>query len=243
MLKAATLFVFVLFSAAAVEAQENADKSREYLFEIRANGFRYGDFSVVLSEDARTYQVDVTAEAKGIFGFLLQAKYSGSSSGTIKPNANRQGTEFTARSSRILVNRTQSVTYQSGQPTTVSVLPPRRRTALSDPQQISGKYNDPLSFLANLVENVGPNCPASANLYDGRRITKVTFGSETLQSSTVTCDGIYEIVDGPDHSLQKGVRKFGVVSRYDRGETGALTLNSVDFESKGNVITLTRLGK
>jgi hypothetical protein len=219
-----------------------AGERHEYPFEIRANGFRYGDFLVVLEEDAQTYSVEVSAEARGIFGFMLRAKYSGTSKGQKRPDGLRQGLDFKARSSRIFADRTQQVTYQDGQPKTVFILPLKRRTALSDPQKIVGNFNDPLSFLANLVANPGTTCPPQADLYDGRRITKVTLEPDLPEPDSLTCTGTYEIIEGPDHSLQKGVRRFGITALYERDLSGVPMLKSVKFLSGGNEILLSRLG-
>ncbi|NOX73365.1 MAG: DUF3108 domain-containing protein [Alphaproteobacteria bacterium] len=219
-----------------------AGERHEYPFEIRANGFRFGDFLVVLEEDAQTYRVEVSAEARGVFGFMLRARYSGTSTGEKRPDGTRLGLDFKARSSRIFADRTQQVTYQDGQPKTVFILPLKRRTALSDPLKVTGSFNDPLSFLANLVANPGTTCPAPADLYDGRRITKVTLEPGLPEPNSLTCTGTYEIIEGPDHSLQKGVRRFGLTASYGRDLTGILLLKSVKFESGGNEILLSRLG-
>jgi len=231
-----------LFLGAVNAAQAQTVTPRDFLFEVRANGFRYGDFLVSLRETGKTYSVDVSAQATGIFGFLLRARYSGTSTGEIGADGTRKGVVFWASSSRIFANRTQRVTYLKGRPQTVSILPLKRRTTLSDPTEIAGNFNDPLSFLANLVANPGTTCLPPADLYDGRRITRVMLTPAPSKPGTLICSGSYKIIEGPDHSLQRGVRQFTVRATYDRVPVIGLKLERVDFESNGNIITLNRLG-
>jgi hypothetical protein len=233
-LKGLTFSVALILSPAISQADE-------ILFDIRANGFRYGDFALTKTANTSGYSVAVSSEAKGLFGFMIRAKYSGKSSGVFNGDGNPVTTKFTANSSQIFAKRTSEVEFEGGKPVSVVITPLKRRTTLSDPSLLSGPYLDPLSFLANTAQLTGASCPMEQQLYDGRRITQVSFEGQVDINGNLTCSGGYEIIQGPDHSLQKDVRKFAVVLIYTKTGQHDLRLKTVELTSGSNVISLHRL--
>ncbi|MFT4716676.1 MAG: hypothetical protein ACI9ZD_001406 [Paracoccaceae bacterium] len=215
-------------------------KSDEYLFDIKANGFRYGAFSVISSQVATNYSITVNAQAQGLFGLVLQAKYNGRSAGMFAENGARISTAFKAHSSRLFANRTAEVTFENGQPTIVNINPAKRRTALSDPERIPGPILDPLSFLDSVMLLPDGTCPKNQRMYDGRRITVISFEKTTIKNGVLACQGSYEIVEGPDHSLQRGIRRFNVILRYARVDGVQWVIKSLEFTSKNYGLILVK---
>ena len=111
---------------------------------------------------------------------------------------------------------------------------------MSDAALITDPRLDPLTFLGLFLQDRTAGCPAPGNLYDGRRLTRVVFTPVAAEPDRLTCDGVYEIVRGPDHSIRKGFRRFGVVLEYDLAHGGRL--DEVRFRSGDSLILLQRMG-
>jgi len=211
-------------------------------FLVTADGWRVGQLDASYREINTRYAVTLKGGATGIFGFLFQATYDGKTRGHLNAAGRHVPDVFRARSHRIFKTRHQEVDFTRGLPTKITINPARDMTALSDPALITDQRMDPLSFLGIFLEDRRQGCPKPANLYDGRRLTRVSFAEVPMSADTITCKGIYQIVKGPDHSIRKGYRKFGVVLTYKKGDThGAARLDRVDFTSGSNTLVLRRL--
>ncbi len=217
------LILFVLFplSAAAV-SQESPLNIR---FEIRANGLRFGELSVDMSQAPTGYSVAVTANAQGLAGLLLRAHYHGNSLGVTDESGTMTATGFSASSKRIFKHRNAQVTFTDGRPVSVVMDPFKDRTELSDPKLVNIPVLDPLSFLALMVFHKTDGCPVARDLYDGRRQTRVSFSESKSESGDTLCTGFYEIVKGPDHSIIDGVRRFGIVLTFTHEAASARLVN------------------
>ncbi len=231
------LFCLMVLSLASQPAFGQT-ATQPLIYEITANGFHYGAFSVTYVEQETTYDMTATADAQGLFGFMLRAHYTGTASGVLQNSATRQSEVFEATSKRIFKSRTSRVTFSQGVPKSVKISPKKHRTEMSDPAKITHPVMDPLSYLAGMVINRGDACPAVGDLYDGRRVTRISFVPRPDTKADLICDGTYDIVAGPDHSLRKGYRRFGVVLVYARAVGGELTLRKADFISGRNLIEL-----
>ncbi len=228
----------LLIIAAPAEAARDVNAS----FLVTADGWRVGQLDASYSETGRSYAVTLKGGATGIFGLLFQATYDGSTRGHLNAARRHVPDVFRARSHRIFKTRHQEVDFKRGLPVTVTIDPIRDRTALSDPGLVRDQRMDPLSFLGIFLQDRLGGCPKAANLYDGRRLTRVTFSEVAAPADTITCSGTYKIIKGPDHSIRKGYRTFGVVLSYKRGGTGrAAHLDRVDFTSGSNTLILRRM--
>lgn len=217
-------------------------RAENYRFDIHANGFHYGEFDVLITETPGAYKVGVVAEAKGIFGFVIRARYKGEALGDIV-STDWVSTYFKARSSRIFVDRTSEVRFEAGRPVFVRIAPEKRKTELSSPLAVKVAVQDPLSLLANLILYSGPDCPKSQLLYDGRRITRVAFKPRQKAAKSFTCHGFYEIIEGPDHSLQKGERRFALKLEYQQSSDGSASLEAIRITSGSNEIAFTKVAE
>jgi hypothetical protein len=207
------------------------------VFDILAGGLKFGTFVVQTTTSGIGYSIDVTAQANGVFGMLTRSKYKGRSRGVAQRNI---PSHFEASSSRIFKSRTTRITFVEGVPSLVTVTPEKDQTVLTDPNQIEIARIDPLTLIYRIEYSSG-GCPEKQYLYDGRRLTEVSFQVTKPMGDTVLCYGTYEIKKGPDHSLQKGVRQFQVQLIYQKMIGGILyELKDVQVISGNNKIRLIR---
>lgn len=228
----------LLLCAAPLRAAPDISAS----FQVTADGWRVGQLDASYHETGTRYAVTLKGGATGIFGFLFRATYDGKTHGHLSAAGRHVPDVFRARSHRIFKTRHQEVDFTRGLPTKVTINPVDDMTGLSDPTLVSDQRMDPLSFLGIFLEDRQQGCPKPADLYDGRRLTRVSFAEGPVTADTITCNGVYQIVKGPDHSIRKGYRKFSVVLTYKKGDTqGAAHLDRVDFTSGSNTLVLRRL--
>lgn len=231
-----TAFLLAPPNLALAAATESA------VFEITANGFYYGEMRLKYTDANQKYDFEVAAEAQGILGLLIRSKYSGSSSGRLGSLGNLVSNHFQARSKRVFKDRKSDVTFDNYKPIAVTVTPKKDHTPLTDPTTVTDKRTDPLSFLASLFHNTNIGCPLAGDLYDGRRLTRVSVAPVPAESGHIRCKGTYAIIMGPDHSIQSGKRSFNVELEYQKTTT-ALVLQKAWFTSGHNILELVRLAK
>ncbi len=221
-------------------------------FDVRADGFRFGALTAVYRErPGRRYTITLKGKAQGILGFFLRAGYDGISKGSLLRNGRMQPEVFYARTYRIFKKRVQRVDFLHGFPVKVAIAPKRDMTEMSDPAKVTDLRLDPLSFLGLFIQDRRKGCPAPANMYDGRRLTRVSFAEQTgKDDGHIRCNGTYEIVEGPDHSILPGIRSFPVSLDYapvddatgKTGRKGRLRqLQRIEVRSGVNRLVLTRV--
>lgn len=210
------------------------------VFAVTANGWSIGELNASYTQTGNAYDVTLKGGAQGLFGFLLQATYDGHSSGHLNADGQPITDIFTATSHRIFKSRRQRVDFLNNRPVAVSIEPSRDMTELSDPALVTDDRVDPLTYLGQFLQDRTSGCPAPADLYDGRRLTRVSFNLVIGPADAIICDGEYKIVKGPDHSIRKGYRSFGVRLEYKMGDASAAHLDRVDFSSGGNTLVLQR---
>jgi len=214
-------------------------------FEVWADGFHIGQLSARYKTTVSGYTITVKGKAAGILGFLLRASYDGISKGAFVANGRMRPNVFYARTSRIFKKRVQRVDYRNGLPIKVAIAPKRDLTEMSDPSLVRTARLDPLSFFAIFMQDRRSGCPASADLYDGRRLTHVTLAPTPPAAKDaenhLRCVGSYQITRGPDHSILPGIRSFPVQFDYarDKGQT-MFRLDRIEVTSGSNHVVLTR---
>ncbi len=214
-------------------------KTQTAVFDITANGRAFGTMALDYRATATTYSLAVTAEATGLFGFLLRAQYDGQASGMISPDQGLVPLRFSAASERLFKRRNTEISFENNRPTQVTLTPKRDRTSLTDPSIITDTRTDPISLLAELFTWQSPGCPPPRRLYDGRRLSLVDISDATPSATGQTCRGSYQITQGPDHSLQSGKRRFGLAYHYEI-TANSQTLTGAEFTSGSTTILLTR---
>ena len=225
--------------AGPVEA-ENTTTAR---FDVRTNGFRFGALEAIYSIQGNRYTVDIRADAQGFLGLLLRSHYQGSSRGILDANGNMISQLFTAHSRRIFKDRLQTVSFRDSLPTKVDIIPESEKTDMSDPVLVTDKRRDPLSFFAEFVQDRNSGCAGPADLYDGRRMVRVTLQQRNTKDGHLRCEGVYRIVKGPDHSIQSGHRTFGLRLDYRFLENKTSRLKWITFTSGRNEVILERLAQ
>ncbi|MFQ5437557.1 MAG: hypothetical protein ACE5DK_01875 [Paracoccaceae bacterium] len=234
------LIAIALFFVTALPL--HAGSGQVVLLAVTADGWRLGELEARYLETGKSYDVRLLGAATGLWGFFLQATYDGHGAGRIAKGGPPVPDFFEAKSHRIFKTRHQRVDFTGGQPVKVFVDPARDRTALSDPLLVTDTRIDPLSYLGVFLQDRESGCPPPGELYDGRRETRVVFNPVTSGDGDIVCEGVYEIIKGPDHSIRKGFRQFGVRLVYRRvANAGLARLDQVDFRSGRNTIVLQRL--
>lgn len=229
----------ILLCLLLLPAPLSAEVREKAVFAITANTFRVGDMTLDFQETDGRYRFEVSSWATGIFGFITRSQYDGWSEGE-RRNGRLIPSAFEATSVRIFKNRKVRVAFSpEGKPQSVDISPVRDRTAKSDPTTIPAGRIDSLSYLAMLFLPAGNTCPEPADLYDGRRMTRLDLSPMPAPDGRLTCTGTYRITEGPDHSLRKGHRSFGVKLDYRRMDQ-SLRLERAWFTSGDNVVELIR---
>ncbi|GEM_PF-2002461 len=237
------LILTAMLAGGALAPASAASRDVTAIFQVTADGWRLGELAATYAETGDNYEVTLKGGARGLWGFLLQASYDGRALGTRDATGQPVSKLFEAKSHRIFKSRHQKVDFAAGKPVAVLIDPPKDRTEMSDPTLVGDQRTDPLSYLGVFLQNRLSGCPEPGNLYDGRRVTRVSFNLVTSTSGRIACAGVYEIVKGPDHSIRKGYRSFGVRLEYrpaQEPEQGA-RLERVDFSSGSSVLVLQRL--
>ncbi|MCB1368024.1 MAG: DUF3108 domain-containing protein, partial [Rhodobacteraceae bacterium] len=200
MRRLAILLCFLLLPAPLL-----ADIREEAVFTIAANGHHVGEMALEFQETDGQYRFDVASWATGIFGFVTRAQYDGWSEGQRTEDGLLQSSLFTSRSERVFKTREVQVRFDvSGMPLEVTITPESERTSHSHPALIPPGRIDSLSYLATLFLPLAGTCPGPADLYDGRRMTRIELMAEPGPEGRLICTGTYRITAGPDHSLRKG---------------------------------------
>jgi len=215
-----------------------ADPVHAASYEVRADGFRFGLMSVETTTSPGAYGITVSAEAQGLFGFLLQSHYLGTAEGILDPSGRPEPRRFSAKTDRIFKHRDVAVTFQNGRPESVSLTPEKDRTEYTDPSRVTGDRMDSLSYFYRMFTAAAGACAPDGLLYDGRRQTSVTFAPPVVSADATACSGTYAITDGPDHSIQSGQRRFDLSLTYlpaGGSPTGITVI------SGGHTVTLSRL--
>ncbi len=239
-----TPLALALFIALAPVQPLRAAAQSVASFDVRADGFRFGALTAIYKERPdRRYTITLKGRAQGILGFFLRAGYDGISKGRLLRNGRMQPEVFYARTYRIFKKRVQRVDFRRGRPVKVAIAPRRDMTEMSDPTRVTDLRLDPLSFLGLFIQDRRKGCPAPANMYDGRRLTRVSFSEQPRkEDGHIRCKGSYQIVQGPDHSILPGIRSFPVMLDYARGKKGGLRrLHRIEVQSGFNRLVLTRV--
>ncbi len=236
-----SLPLLLLALAQPVQAGSGGSSSASVAFDVRADGFRLGELTAQYKAAKGMYDVSVQAAAGGLIGFFLQARYTGESNGRLTAKGIPVPDVFTAHSSRIFKNRVQRVDFAKGKPTKVSISPRRDMTPMSDPKLVTDQRIDPLSYLGLFIQDRKSGCPKAADMYDGRRLTHISFIELAAGSNHILCEGFYEIIKGPDHTIQPGRRKFALEFDYKRSKGPLARLQTITVTSGGNKIVMRRL--
>jgi len=233
------LVVFLSLLILAPLCPVSAQTQERAVFDVTAAGFSYGDMTMEYREKSGRYEFIVESQARGILGFLTRSHYTGSSRGRVLPGGKFDTDYFQATSHRLFKNRDVEVTFRDARPDRVSVTPRSEMTFMSDPAKVPAGRIDSLSYLARMLRPLGSNCPGTGDLYDGRRMSQITFTASRSEGGKLVCTGTYRIVKGPDHTLQKGKRQFGLSLVYKRlGD--ALELREALFVSGSLELLLVR---
>jgi len=230
-------FAIAAALGAATVAGQPARGAETLVYDIRAEGFRFGELSVAYEPGAGEYSVEVTAAARGLFGLLTRARYDGRSSGLLR-GGRPVPALFSARSRRIFRSRVAEVRFLEGVPVAVTMRPERDRTPMSDPARVEAPVIDPLSYLGQVTGRPTASCPPPQALYDGRRQTGIAFAPAVAAAGGFSCSGSYEIVNGPSHSLQPKERRFGLRLTYAPLPEGGFRLTRILFLSGGSTVRL-----
>ena len=185
-------------------------------YDVTTNGFHFGNLMVTTTLVADTYSIAVTAQAEGLMGFLTQSRYQGSANGKMTISG-PQPAFFAARTQRIFKDRETTISFTNGRPTEVTLTPQKDHTDFTDPESVTDKRVDSLSYFYQMFTAPAGKCPANGTLYDGRRLTEVSFETPTISDTTTSCIGEYRLINGPDHSLQSGQRSYALVFDYAPG--------------------------
>jgi uncharacterized protein DUF3108 len=223
-------------------AAQGAQAAEKLVYDIRTNGFRFGELTVDYEATGQTYQVEVVADAQGLFGLLLRSRYTGRSTGVLGGGVTPLPDHFSASSRRIFKSRVADVWFEGQRPNRVSIRPARDKTPMSDPRKVKVTVIDPLTYLGQIVGMSTPDCPKTRALYDRRRQTRVSFMKTGTSAIEFTCTGSYEIVNGPPHSLQPKFRSFGLDLKYRQNGAADYRLIRVVFRSGSNEVVLNLLG-
>ncbi len=215
-----------------------AGESSLWRMNIAVDGIPFGEMAVEERRDGPRYEVRVMGRASGLIGFFLRARYSGMSAGLGRGPAARPRL-FAYDTRRIFRHRQVRIDYAGGRPVRVAIAPAGDRTPLSVPAAIRRPRPDPLAMLAEFFRP-RRTCPAAAEMYDGRRITRIGFAPPEKTADGFLCRGRYAILRGPDHSLRRGQRIFPITLRYAAAPGGAGALAGIEVRSGGDVLTLTR---
>lgn len=230
----------ILLSFLLLPAPLFADIREKAVFTIAANGHHVGEMALDFQETDGQYRFDVASWATGIFGFVTRAQYDGWSEGQRTEDGLLQSSLFSASSERVFKKREVRVRFDAiGMPLEVSITPESDLTSHSHPALVPPGKIDSLGYLAMLFVPPAETCPEPADLYDGRRLTRIELLAEPAPKGRLICTGTYRITAGPDHSLRKGHRTFGVKLDYRRTDQG-LWLDRAWFTSGDNVVELSR---
>lgn len=203
-------------------------------YNVTTNGFRFGNLTVTTTLADSTYSIAVTAQAQGLLGFLTQSRYFGSANGRMTASG-PQPVFFTARTQRIFKDRETTISFKNAQPNQVTLTPRKDHTALTDPNTVTDKRLDSLSYFHQMFTPPAGKCPVDGHLYDGRRLTQVSFQAPVVSITQTSCTGTYQITNGPDHSLQSGQRSYALV--FDYAPAGGAPVR-ITVKSGSNLVVL-----
>lgn len=176
-----------------------------------------------------------TATLRSTFDNTPLGVFNGTFAGTSRGSAATSTFTGESRSSR--KSRIVTVEISEGRARETRVTPEHERTELSDVAMVPAGVRDPVRVIGALIGSAG--CPPQVQMYDGRRVVRLSPLAEARAGDVLTCELGYRVIAGPGHLSPLRITSARMQLRYATS-AGAQQLRQLTLSSGLFSVTLTR---
>jgi hypothetical protein len=199
-------------------------------FDITLSGIRAGELTLSAARNGASYEAGSSIRATGLVGAVARIRYDGASTGRIAGDGSLIPERHVARSRSPRSERETEIVFENGQPTKVTVTPPRSRQV--DPAEQAGTV-DPVSaaFALLLDDRAATVCNERVDLFDGSRRAQVVIGRPEQRDGRLVCNGVYVRVAGEAHSVSDQ-REWGFRLVYRQNDDGSVAIERIETPTR-----------
>ena len=135
--------------------------------------------------------------------------------------------QLLARSNTTRKKREVSVILDGEVVTDVVINPASENTPLSNAAQVPAGVLDPVRAFERVAE--ARQCPAVMQMYDGRRVVRLTPTLQTTTEIGLRCDMDYRVIGGPGHLSPLSFKNAAVSLIYDGDGLFSLEISTGPF--------------
>ena len=202
---------FFAIALCLIAGSAHADTFRLYL-----GGSEVGQMTI----DSTTLRVNVTDSPMGVANGTFSA-----SSKDVQMADGRVVRQYLSDTPR--KGRTISVLHANGQVIETTVSPSGDATDMSVASAVPSGVMDTIAALNRITR--GNSCPGTMNIYEGRRVIRLSLSGSANDGATQTCDIAYRVTAGPGHLSPLYIRNAQMQLTYTSGQLAQIVIGSGPF--------------
>ncbi|MFN7222399.1 MAG: DUF3108 domain-containing protein [Paracoccaceae bacterium] len=237
MLPRFALVGLLLFTCAMPTVAQESQTAR---YTLSISGLTAGKMTLGANHGSGTYAVSANTASAGLAGlfrsFSLTSRVRGTEqAGRLVPAS------YTSRTEGSREGRGADLSFKNGIATVLRADAPSPDAPPVDPAQHKGAV-DPLTGLYAILRDTTPAraCRLTVEMFDGHRISRLSLSAPKTDGDSLTCQGLYQRVEGypPDEIAKRA--EFPFVVTYTAVGDGTVRAIEVSMDSLFGPARLTR---
>jgi hypothetical protein len=206
-------------------------------FDISVAGVRAGELTLSVARNGASYEAGSSIRSTGLVGAVARIRYDGASTGRVAGDGSLVPERHVARSRSTRSERETEIVFENGQPSRVTVTPPRGNPV--DPADQAGTI-DPVSaaFALLLDDRAETVCNERVDLFDGSRRSQIVVGRAEERDGLLVCNGVYVRVTGEAHAVSDQ-REWGFRLVYRPNGDGSVAIQRIETPTRFGMAVLT----
>lgn len=205
----------------------------EHKFRLSIAGLSVANIVLEINTDGDSYEATAKVRGRGLVGSFVDLDYDGHSEGRLGPDGMPEPQFFrSVRKDDEDGGRTTMIRYSGGTPVSVSAEPPRPSRPWDIAPATQAGTLDPISTALAIIGDraVGEACNRRIDIYDGRRLARLSLGQRERRDNFWICPGNYRRIAGyPPKRMNEQV-DFPFEITYEQID-GKLRVVRIDMDS------------